>query len=230
LLQQFDAAIDLKEAEIPPALRPATQKESESDAIPVLLLPDKKSSQETAQLCSIAQVLEPLLDSARAIAGERNLELIAQIPPDLPPVQVDAKALREVLSNLIDNALKYTPNGGKVIVQAGRIRICDRGQKQSSIAVSDTGPGIPPQDLEHIFERHYRGVQAQSGITGTGLGLAIARDLVEQMHGDIEVISPAAFNWAASQSADQSVPNPSQSSGSLEPGTTFIVWLPLANC
>lgn len=226
LLQRFDEAIDLNQTEIPPALRPETSKESGLDTLPVLLLPDsRKSPQEATGLCSVAQVLEPLLDSAKAIALERNLDLIAQIPPDLPPVQVDAKALREVLSNLIDNALKYTPAGGKVIVQAGRIRVSDRGKKQSSIAVSDTGPGIPPQDLEHIFERHYRGVQAKTEIPGTGLGLAIARELVEQMHGEIEVISPAVFNWA-DDSADQLVLNSSQVDDPPGPGTTFVVWLP----
>jgi signal transduction histidine kinase len=128
----------------------------------------------------------------------------------------------------MDNSLKYTPAGGKVIIQAGQIRVSTQGAKQSSIAISDTGPGIPPQDLDHIFERHYRGVQAETGIPGTGLGLAIARELVEQMQGEIEVISPAVFNWAACQSAEQSVSNFSLSCDSLGPGTTFIVWLPLA--
>jgi signal transduction histidine kinase len=226
LLQQFDRVIDLAEADAPVgALRPATFEESGSDASPLLLLPDSsQSSVESTPSCSVVAVLEPLLDSARAIALERNLDLIAQTPPDLPLVQADAKVLREVLSNLIDNALKYTPCGGKVIVQTGQTRVLPQGIKQLSIAISDTGPGIPPQDLKHIFERHYRGVQAKTEIPGTGLGLAIARNLVQQMQGEIEVISPAT-----SSSTNQPASNLSWAANSSEPGTTFVVWLPLAN-
>jgi len=86
-----------------------------------------------------------------------------------------------VFSNLIDNALKYTPSG-KIYIQAG----LEQSHLQG-IAISDTGPGIPPEDLEHIFE-HYRGVQSSSEIPGTGLGLAIA-NLIEQMQGEIQVFS-----------------------------------------
>lgn len=227
LLQQFDKAIDLTETDIAPAaLKPATPEDTKSNTPSVLLLPDsRKSGQGLTAYCSVAEVLEPLLDSARAIAAERNLNLIAQIPLNLPPVQADARSLREVLSNLIDNALKYTPAGGKVVIQTGQIRVSDRGRQQEAIAISDTGPGIPPQDLEHIFERHYRGVQAATEIPGTGLGLAIARDLVEQMQGEIEVISPAALNWAAF-SVEQEVSPPSQFGDRSGVGTTFVVWLP----
>jgi len=91
-----------------------------------------------------------------------------------------------VFSNLIDNALKYTPSG-KIYIQAGL------EQSHLQGAISDTGPGIPPEDLEHIFERHYRGVQSSSEIPGTGLGLAIAKDLIEQMQGEIQVFSPASL-------------------------------------
>ncbi|MBR8833645.1 MAG: HAMP domain-containing histidine kinase [Stigonema ocellatum SAG 48.90 = DSM 106950] len=156
--------------------------------------------------CTVTDVLEPLLVSAKAIAQERNLQLIAEIPPNLPSVRAHVKVLREVLTNIIDNALKYTPPGGKILVQAGQ----EKGNYQG-IAISDTGPGIPPQDLEHLGERHYRGVQAQTEIPGTGLGLAIAKQLTEQMQGEIQVHSPALASLIAS-------PN--------TPGTTFIIWLP----
>ncbi|MGL4619252.1 MAG: sensor histidine kinase, partial [Chroococcidiopsis sp.] len=128
----------------------------------------------------------------------------ADLPPNLPAVRAHLRELREVLSNLLDNAIKYTPPGGKIYVQAGLERDNFQG-----IAISDTGVGIPPQDLERIFDRHYRGRQADSDIPGTGLGLAIAKALIEQMQGTIEVFSPALWH-----------PTP-ESSG----GTTFIVWL-----
>jgi len=206
LLQQFDQVIDLTDAD----LKPLPPSENEvymvhKEAKPVLLLPgvgDKPTN------CYLAELLKPLLVSAQAIAQERNLQLIAQISPNLLPVQANSRSLQEVLSNIIDNALKYTPSGGKILIQLGNKRASFQG-----IAISDTGPGIPPQDLEHLGERHYRGVQAKTEIPGTGLGIAIAKQLIEQMQGEIEVFSPA-INSAISSTHF--------------PGTTFIVWLPEA--
>jgi signal transduction histidine kinase len=91
-----------------------------------------------------------------------------------------------------------------------------------AIAISDTGPGIPPQDLEHLFERHYRGVQAATAIPGSGLGLAIAKELIEQMQGEIEVFSPAQSVWTK-QNSDLI----NQTEDNRGKGTTFIVWLSL---
>ncbi|MCU0537146.1 MAG: GAF domain-containing sensor histidine kinase [Hydrococcus sp. Prado102] len=156
---------------------------------------------------SVKDILEPLLVSAGAIAQERGINFESNLPANLPPVQANSRALREVLSNLIDNALKYTPAGGKVQIVAGLERTDATGTWQG-IAVGDTGYGIPPQDLEHLFERHYRGVQARGDIPGTGLGLAIAKELIEQMQGKIDLISPNNLN-----------PN------NTLPGSTFIVWL-----
>lgn len=206
LLQQFDRVIDLTTEDLElqkPLLSTALFIEPIQVATAQLpLLPAVE-----IQLCSIADVLEPLLMSARAIAQERNLHLQADIPHNLPPIRANAKVLREVLSNLIDNALKYTPTGGQIYIQAGRQKDSFQG-----VAISDNGPGIPSGDLEHIFERHYRGVQSKSEIPGTGLGLAIAKELIEQMQGKIEASSPAQLN-----------------TGSITggPGTTFIVWLPI---
>lgn len=218
LLQQFDPILELTGSNetlltLPPAQNGA-EKGSETvgknqPSLPQRLLPEAGLAVSSLESCSVAEILKPLLASARAIAAELHLNLPTDIPAQLPPVLANAKALREVLSNIIDNALKYTPSGGEIEIQVGQTRIGSQGQ-MLGIAISDTGPGIPPQDLEHLFERHYRGVQAQSEIPGTGLGLAIARDLVEQMQGDIQVISPA---------------QPSASANLGHAGTTFIVWL-----
>lgn len=172
--------------------------------------------------CAIASILEPLIASASAIAQERNLDLYTHIPPVLPLVQVNARALREVLSNLLDNALKYTPAQGQVYLEVStdwRSPSPHAHANWLGIAIWDTGPGIPPQDLAHLFERHYRGVQAQTAIPGTGLGLAIARDLVQQMQGEIQVFSPAQQSNIV-----HFVPPPPPTAG---PGTAFVVWLPL---
>jgi len=153
---------------------------------------------------SPAEVLEPLLNSTMAIAQERGINFIADIPPGLPSVLANRSALREVLNNLIDNGLKYTPKGGSVEVQF----LEKTPENYLGIAVSDTGLGISADDQKHLFERHFRGEKATSEIKGTGLGLAIAKEMVEQMEGTIELISP----------------NPTTNDNTL-PGSLFIVWL-----
>ncbi|MEP0869252.1 GAF domain-containing sensor histidine kinase [Trichocoleus desertorum AS-A10] len=174
--------------------------------------------------CAIASILEPLVASASAIAQERELALYTHIPSDLPWVKANAKALREVLSNLLDNALKYTPAQGQVYVEVSTgwsVPLPRSHADWLGIAIWDTGPGIPPQDLAHLFERHYRGVQAQTGIPGTGLGLAIAHDLVQQMQGEIQVFSPAQQTSIVHFVRPLPV--------TVGPGTAFVVWLPLAS-
>jgi signal transduction histidine kinase len=211
LLKQLDIAADLDSLALP-AVRE-----------PVALLPEPQSTQlpdhhltGTPQLeaHAIAEVLEPLLESATAIAQDRQLTLQSLIPSSLPPVQTDVKMLREVLSNLIDNALKYTPAGGGVWVQV--MACAKEGRPGQAIVVADTGAGIPAQDLPRLFERHYRGVQAKTAIPGTGLGLAIARDLLQAMRSEIQIFSPAP------------------TCGLLPPdyptvGTAAVVWLPVAD-
>ena len=165
-----------------------------------LLLPDAAFRIES---CQLTDVLDPLIISGEAIAQDRNLSFYAHIPRDLPLVQAHPAALREVLSNLIDNALKYTPAGGEVDID---VELADLEKSQVQICIRDTGMGIPPEDLAQLFTRHYRGVQAQGSIAGTGLGLAIAKELVTHMHGKIEVTSPPVGE---------------------NQGTEFILWLQL---
>ncbi|MBD2000156.1 GAF domain-containing sensor histidine kinase [Oculatella sp. FACHB-28] len=241
LLQQFDSAIDMGEANLlppvdsaPPASWQAQIDDSQAaddivtDPKLVPLLPGTNfltGTTLTLEPHLLSEVLEPLLDAAEAIAQDRQLELRSVIPPNLPPVQTDPKALREVLNNLIDNALKYTPSGGKVYVWA------TSRQGRQSVIVADTGSGIPLADQAHIFERHYRGVQAETDIPGSGLGLAIARDLVKRMQGEIQVFSPVerlfgqagGDNYPKGETASHR-PTSSPSQG----GTAFVVWLPEA--
>jgi signal transduction histidine kinase len=137
------------------------------------------------QPCNVAEILEPILANGSAVAQERQLSFLWNIAEDLPLVLASASALREVLGNLIDNALKYTLVGEvEVNLQASA--------SQLAIVVRDSGLGIPASDLPQLFQRSYRGVQAQGEIPGTGLGLSIAKELVEQMGGSISVASPSA--------------------------------------
>jgi len=199
LLKQLDIAADLNDLKLLPA-----------SSASVALLPESIAGAEP-QLAphALLEMLEPLLESAEAIAQDRQLTLQSKIPATLPPVQTDVKMLREVLSNLLDNALKYTPAGGGVWVQ-----VEDQGKMQA-IVIADTGAGIPPQDLPRLFERHYRGVQAQTTIPGSGLGLAIARELLHAMQADIEIFSPATT--CGLLPSDYPVT-----------GTAVVVWLPTA--
>ncbi|MEA5593989.1 sensor histidine kinase [Rivularia sp. UHCC 0363] len=209
LLQKFDEAIDLTPEDLLPA-KLSVQNEVEVEATveerkPLLLL--NGAEQELIDF-NLNDVLQPLLISALAIAQERYLELIVNVDNYLLLVRGNPKALREVLSNIIDNALKYTPAGGKILIESVKDKANFLG-----IAISDNGPGVPQQDLEHLGERGYRGVQAQTQIPGSGLGLAIAKQLIEQMQGEMEVFSPA-INFA--------IYTPGNS------GTTFIIRLPEA--
>lgn len=249
LLQQFNAAIDLDEAAFRRLLTAIDETDGEADqqdqdtldqvlgidvgidiAPPALphaappLLPSSNllggsSSQLAPQL--LASVLTPLLDSAEAIAQDRQLTLITDIPPNLPPVKISDRALREVLNNLIDNALKYTPSGGIVYIRVYSSPVIERNHQQA-VVIADTGPGIPTQDLAHLFERHYRGVQAETDIPGTGLGLAIARELLHQMQGEIQIFSPVFASGLPPEFAtdlERELGRPTHS------GTTVVVWL-----
>ncbi|MGL5079935.1 MAG: sensor histidine kinase, partial [Microcoleaceae cyanobacterium] len=140
------------------------------------------------QAITVETILESLIASAQVIADERQLTLSTLIPQPLPQVQADAKALREVISNILDNALKYTPTGGRIHLQVrGEIPKASFSKDilGLGIAISDSGLGIPAEDLDHLFQRGYRGAQAKGNIPGTGLGLAITQDLIQQMDGDI---------------------------------------------
>jgi two-component system phosphate regulon sensor histidine kinase PhoR len=136
------------------------------------------------QPLSVSGLIEACLDTTRLKGREKNLTLAADCPSDLPLVRGDQARLREALQNLLDNAVQYTPPGGRVTVRAARV------DGQVSIAVTDTGIGIPQADQERIFERFYRVDAARSReVGGTGLGLSIAKHLVEAHGGRIRVES-----------------------------------------
>ncbi|MEL6552450.1 MAG: GAF domain-containing sensor histidine kinase [Cyanobacteria bacterium J06621_11] len=165
----------------------------------------------------LPDILEPILAVADIVAKEKEVQIYSQVAADTPVVWGEEEALGEVVSNLVDNAVKYSPAGACVFVQTGVSRTRE-GQHYQGVIVGDTGPGIPAVDLARLFERNYRGVQAEGDIPGTGLGLAIAQSLITQMQGTIEVISPAVGTpWLPKATLDQSTVS--------GPGTVFIVWL-----
>lgn len=132
----------------------------------------------------VSELIEPCVETTRPQANQKQLALLVEYLPELPPVRGDVGRLREVLQNVLDNAVQYTPSGGRVTVRAAA------AQGEVVIAVSDTGIGIPQADQERIFERFYRVDTARSReVGGTGLGLSIAKHLVEAHGGRIEVES-----------------------------------------
>jgi two-component system phosphate regulon sensor histidine kinase PhoR len=130
----------------------------------------------------VSEVVVPPVDRLRPQAERGGLDLTVLLPPELPMVLADADRARLVLTNLVHNAVKFTPPGGQVTVAARP------DGEEVILSVQDTGVGIPADDLPRIFERFYKADRARSG-GGTGLGLAIAKHIVQGHGGRIWVES-----------------------------------------
>jgi len=129
---------------------------------------------------AISDLLSDTIESFSELAMRQGVALEGRVGPSVDPVNMDAQQIERVLSNLVSNALRHTPPGGTVQVQAtaaaGGVRV----------EIQDTGEGIDAQDLPHIFERFYRGEKSRSRATGgAGLGLAISKGIVEAHGGHI---------------------------------------------
>jgi signal transduction histidine kinase len=146
----------------------------------------------------LSELLNAVGDSLSVKASDKGVALALEVPPDLPRIAGDGDRLAQVFTNLIDNAIAFTPVGGTVRVAA---RAAEAGV---GVTVSDTGQGIPPEDLPRVFERFYQADKARGPRRGTGLGLAIAAEIVQAHGGRI-----------------------SATSGGTGQGATFTVWLPM---
>ena len=135
-------------------------------------------------LVPLHPLVQEVLSEIEMARADRGVRVADAVPDDLPPVLVDRERVHQVLFNLLDNAVRYTPPGGEVTVEA---RPENGGCR---VAVIDTGPGIAPEHLPRLFERFYRADAARSrGDGGTGIGLAIARSVVEAHGGHIRAES-----------------------------------------
>lgn len=122
------------------------------------------------------------IESLRLQAEERGVALAFSSAHRLPAVAIDAPRMQRVIANLVQNALRHTPPGGRVEVAVRQ------GEAGLEVEVVDTGEGIAPEDRPHVFERFYRGEKSRSRETGgAGLGLAIARGIVEAHHGTLRL-------------------------------------------
>jgi PAS domain S-box-containing protein len=119
--------------------------------------------------------------SLRPLAEDREIELDCSLPDDLPSVEADRSRVLQVFGNLIGNAIKFSPEGGRIAVSARE------SEGAVAFTVADGGPGIDPADLPRLFERFYQAQKARKG--GAGLGLAIVKGIVEAHGGTVEVRS-----------------------------------------
>lgn len=127
-----------------------------------------------------SSIVNEALESVRPLADEKGIALDARVDADLPTVNADRDRLLQLFGNLLGNALKFTPKGGRVTVSAARAQ---KAPSAVHFLVADTGPGIDAEDLPRIFDRFYRS-RRKTGV-GTGLGLAIARAIVTAHDGRI---------------------------------------------
>ena len=156
---------------------------------------------------TIDEAVQTVVTTLAATAEEKNIALTTELPPQLA-VAADRAAIEQILTNLVDNAIKYTPDGGRVQVRAARF-----GDEGVEITVEDTGPGIPEVHQSRIFERFYRVDDARSReLGGTGLGLAIVKHLVLAHGGELGIESQEGegttirFTLPAASAGQRSLP------------------------
>jgi len=145
----------------------------------------------------IRNVIKSIDETMSFAARQKGLNFVIELDENLPRVWFDSNKIIQVLTNLVSNAVKFTPQGGSVTVSILR------QNEELAMRVKDTGMGIPKEDLPRIFERFYRVPRPGKEIQGTGLGLSIVRKIVDLHNGRIEVESEP------------------------DKGTTFAVFLPL---
>jgi two-component system phosphate regulon sensor histidine kinase PhoR len=149
---------------------------------------------------AVADVVQPPVERLRTQAERAGLQYTLDLPPDLPLILADGERMQQVITNVVHNAIKFTPAGGQVWVSGFRFQVSSDGEVQPEtlnlkpetlppgdwvmIVVQDTGVGVPADDLPRVFERFYKADRARSG-GGTGLGLAIAKHIVQGHGGHI---------------------------------------------
>jgi signal transduction histidine kinase len=133
---------------------------------------------------SISDLISDTLESFTELARHKEITLQGSVAPDLGEARIDAQRINRVLTNLIDNAIRHTPDYGRVEVRA------NKAAQEIIVDVIDNGEGIPPENLPHIFDLFYHGeVSQRSSTSGTGLGLAISKGIIDAHGGEIMVYS-----------------------------------------
>jgi PAS domain S-box-containing protein len=128
-------------------------------------------------------IIRDTLETLGGQISDKKMNLHLNLPMDIPQMRGNPIRLRQMLDNLIGNAIKYTPEGGEITIDV------EAQNDQVILRISDTGPGIPPADQPHIFEKFYRASNVPKGVAGSGLGLAIVKSIVDNHQGRIWVDS-----------------------------------------
>jgi signal transduction histidine kinase len=155
------------------------------------------SNRQDISIFSVSELILKSINSSEHLASEKKIELTNSIADDIGTMQGEAFSIEEAVTNLLQNAIKYTPENGKVNLKAFL------KNEQIQIEISDTGIGIPEQDLDKVFDEFYRASNVKKSYEGGGLGLALVKQIVKRQHGKISVKSK------------------------LGEGTTFIVVFPI---
>ncbi|MCD4738109.1 MAG: HAMP domain-containing histidine kinase, partial [Anaerolineae bacterium] len=155
------------------------------------------------ELAALNNLVAEVLEKCHRGAAKKQLELTYRPAENSLQVLVDPLLFKTVVSNLLRNAIHYTPAAGQITITTGYGE--REGRPWAIVSVQDTGIGIPPEELPHIFEHFYRGVTPrQEQLSGTGLGLAIARGIMD-LHGGLITVT-----------------------SEVDKGTIFTLWVPLA--
>ena len=186
----LDGVYTADEAHIAPALEETYLLERLVEDLRLLALAEANQLRFELKPVKLNELGETILGLFSAQAGERNVRLNLEAEADLPDVMVDPQRFQQVIGNLIDNALRYTPEGSSI-----NLAIL-RKSDFIELTISDEGPGIPDSELEHIFDRFWRGEKSRARSTGgAGLGLSIARQLVEAQGGKISAHNRAGVGF-----------------------------------
>lgn len=154
------------------------------DELQELALAEAGQLQMDCRAVEISEIVDKAVSSISPQASNKNLQLSTSVPEDLPLSEADPDRLNQILRNLLNNAITYTPPGGNISINASE------KNHAIEISVADTGAGIAPEHLPYIFERFYRADKSRTRATGgAGLGLAIVKHLVEALDGEVAVES-----------------------------------------
>ena len=178
----LDGVYPPDEAHIAPALEETYLLERLVEDLRLLALAEANQLRFELKPVKLKELVETILGLFSAEAGERNVKLKLDAEAGLPEVMVDPQRFQQVIGNLIDNALRYTPEGSTIDLNIHRI------ENSMLVTVTDGGLGIPEDELSHVFDRFWRGEKSRARSTGgAGLGLSIARQLIEAQGGKISV-------------------------------------------
>ncbi len=186
----LDGVYPADEEHIAPVLEETYLLERLVEDLRLLALAEANQLRFELKPVNLSELCDTLIGLFSAQAGEKNVSLWLDAEPNLPEVMVDPQRFQQVVGNLIDNSLRYAPGGSTIDLTI------HRNQGEVNFTVADEGTGIPENELQHVFDRFWRGEKSRARSTGgAGLGLSIARQLVEAQGGKISARnrSPRGF-------------------------------------